>query len=160
MTEIISIVNENDEVIWYKERWTLKQTDMHRVVWLWLENSKWEVLLAKRSKTKKTDPWLRWPAVTWWVRYQESYEQALKRETYEELWIEIKRYKEYKKIFIKNAFFQWYKWVVDLDISDFVLQKEEVDTVIWINKIELIKRLYDKPQDFVWEISAYLDICE
>ena len=42
----ISIANENDEVIGYKNRGALKQENIYRVSALWIRNSKDDILLA------------------------------------------------------------------------------------------------------------------
>ncbi len=70
----IIIVNEKDEIIWYKKRWTLEKEDIYRVSALWLINSKWEILLAQRAFTKKHHPgmvvtsscWNKWKMRNLW----------------------------------------------------------------------------------------------
>lgn len=45
MTEQTTIVDKNDNIIWYKDRSTLKfPEDIYRISALRLENSKWDVL--------------------------------------------------------------------------------------------------------------------
>ena len=52
----IIIVDENDNIIGYKERGTIEQSDIDRVSALWITNSKGEFLLARRAYTKKNNP--------------------------------------------------------------------------------------------------------
>jgi 8-oxo-dGTP diphosphatase len=52
---------------------------------LWLINERGEFLLAKRSDTKKHDPGVWGPSVTGKLEANETVEQALERETEEEL---------------------------------------------------------------------------
>jgi len=49
----IIIVNKNDKIIGYKERGTLKSSDIYRVSSLWIQNSQGKILLAQRSFNKK-----------------------------------------------------------------------------------------------------------
>ena len=134
MGETISIVNENDEIICYKDSSEVKQWDIKRISSLRIENSKWEVLIAKRSNTMKKRPWKRWAATTWCADKWESYEDTMKREAKEELWIEVENYREIGKVRYKSTFIQNFKAIMDIDIKELKLQKEEVETVKWIKK--------------------------
>jgi isopentenyldiphosphate isomerase len=56
MSELIPIVNLDDEIIGYKERSEITLQDIYRVSALWIENSKGEILLAQRGFMKKHNP--------------------------------------------------------------------------------------------------------
>lgn len=56
MKEIIPIVDQNDEIIGYKDRADISSDDIYRVSALWVENSKGEFLLAQRGFMKKNGP--------------------------------------------------------------------------------------------------------
>ena len=48
-----------------------------------------------------------------------------------------------------NYFCQWYVVVLDKDISEFKIQKEEVEAIKWFSREELIKKLNDNPKKFL-----------
>ena len=54
--EIIPLVNEQDEIIGYKERAEIKTEDIYRVSALRITNSQGEILVAQRAFTKKNNP--------------------------------------------------------------------------------------------------------
>ena len=157
MEEIIPIVNENDEIICYKKPSKVEPWDIKRISCLLIENSKWEALIAKRSNTMERRPWKWWAAAGWCVDKGESYEEAMKREAKEELWIEVKNYKETSKVRYKMIFIQHFKAIMDLNVEELQLQKEEVDSVKWISKDELYKQCKENPDDFVPQLLEFID---
>lgn len=157
MVEIIPIVNENDEIICYKDPKEVKPWDIKRISCIRIENSKGEVLIAKRSSTMERRPWKWWVAAGWCVDKWESYEDTMKREAKEELWIEIKNYKKSCKICYKSTFIQHFKAIMDVDIKELTLQKEEVDSAKWINKDELYKQCKENPDNFVPQLNEFID---
>jgi len=60
---IITIVNEDDEIIWEKDRSDVTQDDIYRVSALEVRNSKGDFLLAQRGFLKRKWPWKRSVAV-------------------------------------------------------------------------------------------------
>lgn len=157
MWELIPIVNNKDQIICYKEQSEVKPWDIKRISCLLIENLKWDVLLAKRSYTMERRPWKWWSAAGWCVDKGESYEEAMKREAKEELWIEIKNYKKTSKVRYKMIFIQHFKAIMDLEIEKLKLQKEEVDSVKWISKDELYKQCKENPDDFVPQLLEFID---
>jgi len=63
--ELSIIVNEQDEIIGYKPRREITPEDIYRVSALWIENSKWEILLAQRGFMKTNGPGKWWAAVAY-----------------------------------------------------------------------------------------------
>jgi isopentenyldiphosphate isomerase len=59
----IPIVNEQDEILYYKEREETTRDEIRRIVSLYVFNEKNEVLIAKRHSSKTLDPNLWGPAV-------------------------------------------------------------------------------------------------
>ena len=157
MWEIIPIVNENDKIICYKDVSELDTWDIKRISCIRIENSIWEVLIAKRSYNMKRLPWKWWPAATWCVEKDESYEDAMIREAKEELWIDIKNYKKGTKIRYGLTFIQNFKSIMDININELKLQKEEVDSVKWINKNELYKLCKWDSDEFVPQLRLFID---
>ena len=68
MSEEIIIVDKEDNIIGYKDRYKLDPSDIYRVSALWLTNSKEDILLAQRSFDKKHYPGKWGPAVAGTVK--------------------------------------------------------------------------------------------
>lgn len=145
MTKII-IVNEKDEIIGHKERESLNLEDIYRVSALFVMNSKGDILLAQRSFNKKNSPGKWGPAVAGTNDVGETYTTNIIKEIKEEIGIEIKNptpiFK--KRSALKNNYFvQWYFEIVDKDISEFTIQKEEVEKIKWLSKQDFFKEVED-----------------
>lgn len=79
----IPIVNEQDEIIGYKDRKDRNTVDITRITGLWLWNEKGEVLLAQRALSKDINPGLWGPAVAGTVEEGETYESNIIKEAEE-----------------------------------------------------------------------------
>jgi len=120
----------------------------HKPVWIWIINSKGEILVQKRAKTKKKSPG-KWDMPSaGHIDAGESCLQGCVRETYEELGIQTK---ENEFIFLKEfvnqrgwELVQVYLLKKDIDIEDIKLQAEEVECVKWFNYDEFVKLLYSE----------------
>src|SRR3989338_11488629 len=115
MKDII-IVNENDEIIGFKKRGTLKPEDIYRVSALWIENSKGEVLLAQRSFSKKHHPGLWGPAVAGTNEEGETYEENIIKEAEEEVGlkdIHLKKWFKKRTSTDYNHFTQFFKLIIN-----------------------------------------------
>lgn len=161
MIELNPIVDENDNIIWYKERGQMLPDDIYRVAALVIINSKDEIILAQRSFNKKLWPWLWWVSVTWTLVWDESYLENIIRETEEELWISNISPKKLQKIrmqwrFKNNYFTQWFELKMDLNIEDLKICKEEVEQVKWFTVEELKEKFYKNPNDFTDWISRMM----
>jgi isopentenyldiphosphate isomerase len=55
---LIPIVDEEDNILEYRERNSLDLSHRYRVSALWMTNSQGEILLAQRHKSKKHHPLL------------------------------------------------------------------------------------------------------
>jgi isopentenyldiphosphate isomerase len=158
-TKII-IVNENDEVIGCKERGTLTQSDIYRVAALWIQNSKGEILLAQRSFNKKNDPGKWGPAVAGTIDEGETYESNIIKEAEEEIGLKSHHFQKsfYKLNDRKHKYFvQWFFALVDKDIDEFTIQKEEVEKIKWFTKEELLDELNNHPDKFLQSIKECID---
>lgn len=118
----------------------------HKPVWIWIVNSKGEILIQKRSKIKKNNP-SKWDLSS--AGHVEAGETCLYgcvREIYEELGIQTE---EKDFVFVKQ-FVQQHAWELvqlyilkkDIDIKNVKLQTEEVECVKWISYNDFIKILY------------------
>lgn len=141
---IITIVDENDNVISSKERGLTTSDDIYRVSALWLTNSNGEVLLAQRRFNKKHDPGKWGPAVAGTVDEGESYESNIYKEAEEEIGlIGVKLRLGPKQIInggLHRFFCQWFLAKVDKDNKEFKIQETEGEQVAWVP----IKRLKDE----------------
>ena len=120
----------------------------HKPVWIWIINSKNEILVQKRAACKKNHP-NKWdmPSAGHVVAGETSIEGAI-RETYEELGIETKEsdYKFIGEYIVDKSFeiAQVYLLKMDLDIQKLNLQKEEVSEVKWLSFNDFKDLFYSK----------------
>ena len=87
-SEYLDIVDDNNQVVGresYRKIYEYKLS--HRIVHVFVVNSKGQLLLQKRSKTKEFHPGSLCTAAAGHVQSGETYEEAGKRELYEELGI-------------------------------------------------------------------------
>lgn len=162
--EYLYIVDENDNVLDSKPRHEVTSEDRCRIVLLWVTNEKGEVLLAKRSNTKKTFPGLWSYAVTGAVSHPESYEQAVIREMEEELGIRnvepilhIKMNRDFSQ---GKCIAQTFR--VEIPSSyELVPDPEEVSGIMWVEVPKLLEIIKERPEEFVHnlddEIKHFLD---
>ncbi len=155
----IPIVNEQDEIIGYKDRDNKDPGDIIRASGLWVTDKDGNILLAQRSFSRKNDPGIWGPAVAGTVEEGETYESNIIKEAEEEIGlVGIKpilgpkiraKYKQY--------FGQWFTAVVDHDYL-FKKQDEEVEELKWFTKEELMKFLEEKPEMFLKEFIRYVEM--
>jgi len=157
MTKII-VVDEDDNIIGSKERELVdKERLRYRISALWIKNSKNEILLARRAFTKTHDPGKWGPAVAGTVEEGETYESNIIKEAEEELGlkgIEIKKAQKTKKEGKHRYFVQRFTTTIDIPISKFKIQKDEVAEVKWFSKEELELQLKTHPEEFIESIKS------
>lgn len=151
MEEIFDVYTRDGKYIGTKEKslcHTKNPGCYHKPVWIWIINTKGEILVQKRAVTKKNHPNL-WdmPSAGHVIAGEASIEGAI-RETYEELGVKTAP-SDYKficeYIFDKNfEIAQIYLLKLDLDIKDFKLQKEEVAEVKWLTYNEFKDLFYSE----------------
>lgn len=131
----------------------------HKPVWIWIVNSKGEVLVQKRALTKKKAPG-KWDMPS--AGHVDAGETCLSgcvRETYEELGIKTKEsdFIFLKEFIAKDAWElgQVYLLKLDVDIKDIKLQEEEVECVNWLPYSDFINLLYS--DDFCGHAKEYKD---
>lgn len=161
MTKKIPIVDENDQVVGYKFKEDLLPGDIFRVTALWVQNSKSQVLIAKRSPLKPIDP-LKWgPAVAGTVEEGENYRDNIIQEAKEEIGltnidpqadIKFRLYKPNNT----SYFCQWFTANIDKPVEDFILQKDEVVQVRWISCSELVAEIKENPDNYVTALKDWL----
>ena len=82
---IIPIVNEQDEIIEYKDIRNRNPKEICRVSAIWLVDSDGNILLAQRAFSKKVDPGKWGPSVAGTVEKGETYEENIIKESKEEI---------------------------------------------------------------------------
>lgn len=153
MKEYFDVLNENGA---YAERIESREEChskgfWHKAVAVYIINSKNQVLLQKRSSTKKLWPNLWDISAGGHVLAGEFGFQAIIREIKEELGIDIEKNDitfiggstsvNIKSDIINKHFNEYYIVNRDIEISDLKLQTEEVSDVKWIDKEEIIERI-------------------
>jgi len=148
----IPIVDENDNVINYKDINDRTPNDIFRASSLWVMNSRQDILLAKRALRMRQDPGKWGVAVAGTLEDDETYEANIIREAEEELGL-----KNIKPVFglklrkkgERNFFVQRFNIILDKDISEFKIQENEVAEIKWFTREELKKELAEHPDDFL-----------
>jgi isopentenyl-diphosphate Delta-isomerase len=156
----IIIVNEQDEIIGYKDRELLDSKDIYRASGLWIKNSKGEILLAQRALTKSHHPGRWGAAAAGTVEEGEDYYSNIVKEAKEELGIENVSFKELVKLRRQtqwNYFVQLYLAIIDKDICEFKIQKEEVEQIKWFKKNDLLKEIESNPDLFLVSTKGYAE---
>lgn len=157
---IIPIVDKEDQVIAYKDRSQVDfSQDIIRSASLWVTNSRGDILLAQRKLDKKVDPGKWAEAVGGTVEGQDSYEETVRREAEEELGLKVRDIKKGPKQFITSPclyFVQWYSVVVDLPLSAFTIQPEEVEAIKWISRDDLEQELLQTPDKYIAALPSIL----
>ena len=155
---IIQIVNEQDEIIGYKDGKDkdLKK-DIFRASALWITDRNGDILLAQRSfKTQGGGLW--GPAVAGTVEEGETYESNILKEAEEEIGlVGIKPIIDRKMKSMNNEYFiQWFTATVDHSYP-FKKQDEEVETLQWFTKEEIVRFLKEKPGMFLPYFKQYFN---
>ncbi|MCF7834945.1 NUDIX domain-containing protein [Candidatus Gracilibacteria bacterium] len=143
MGEVI-LVDKNDNIVGYKNRNNLSNSDIVRVSVLNVINSQGDTLLSRRSFLKKNNPGEWGPAVSGMNEKGESPEQSIIKETKQEIGINLYNLERITKINLKtnlNIVSIFFESIVDLPESDFVPDQKEVIEVKWFTKKDLQKIL-------------------
>ncbi len=164
MEQKIIIVDNNNQIIWYKDRSELTPDDIYRVSTARITDSSGNILLAQRSRNKKNNPWKRWPAVARTPEEWETYESNIIKEIKEEIGIKITLDKlqpqliEYRRwSWGKTQYFgQRFVWIYDWDKSLLQKQDEEVEALKRFSKQELEQELEQNPDIFLTSIAQKL----
>jgi isopentenyldiphosphate isomerase len=157
---LIPIVNEDDEIIGYKERNEIQTEDTYRIAALWIVNEFGETLLTQRAATKSHNPDKRTVAVNGTVEQGETYEENIIHETQEEIGISISS--PHLILKEKSTSAGWTHFVSLFLIqlpkaTPFVFDPREVQATKRVSLVELEQRLEEKPDDFVGSFSSYME---
>ena len=131
----------------------------HRHVSAWIMNYDGDILLQRGALTKKKNPGL-WSKTGGHVDAEEDVIDAIKREVFEEIGLKIDNY-EYINLFKndkENEKYFAYGYIVftNLKENDFLLQKEEVDSVKYYTIEELIDNKNNRDFTFSkWDNESF-----
>lgn len=157
----IPIVNDNDEIIGFKERSEIWK-ELMRSVALRITNEHWETLLIQRASTKKREPNTRTTAVGGGVEQGETYEEAIIRETEEEIWIKItKPTLLIKRKSVNEEVVNFFMSIFHLQLpkdTPFQFDTEEIQYTKRLPKEKIDQRLATSPEDFVGAFRGYRPI--
>jgi len=155
MEEYFDVLNEKGEYIGKTETRERchKEGLWHKAVAVFIINSRKQVLLQRRSATKKLWPNMWDITAGGHVLAGEFGFQSIIRECKEELGIDLNKEDitfigtsistNIKSNIINNHFNEYYIVNKEIDETKLQLQKEEVSEVKWIEKDEIIKKIKD-----------------
>lgn len=150
----IPVVNEEDEIIGYKDRKDRNPKDIFRATCLWVADKEGNILLAQRALKKEHAPGLWSLAVGGTVEEGETYESNIIKEAKEEIGLVGLSFKLISKIRFFDCFTQLYSTVVDRDYP-FLKQDEEVENIKWFSQKELEELLLTKREMFTVNFPYY-----
>ena len=153
--ELVTIVDEHDNLVATKSRDNLTSEDIIRVAVLWIEDGKGNVLLQQRSMQKKIGAGLWGPAVAGTVEAHETYITNIVKEAEEEIGlVGLQPELVAKKLFWEKEgqfgrMFTFFKTLVTKPALDFTIKPDEVAQVKWVNKHWLLQDALDHPELYV-----------
>ena len=167
--ELLNIVDENNNLTGIKEDKEIvhKKGLWHREAAIWIMNENGEMLLQKRSATKKQNP-NKWALTAGHVDAGEEPIDTMVREIQEELGVNIEKEKfskillEKEKIFspesntINARFTEHYFTIVPYKISDYKIQLSELSEVKYFSIEEIEKIIENKDENYVFSTKKYM----
>lgn len=157
----IPIVDENDNIIGYKDREDRNPDDIIRIVIIWITDEKGKILLQQRSLKMKYSPGMWGPAVSGTVEEGETYDFNAQKELEEELGLKNVKLIKSKKIFgvgqSGKRFAQLYLGQIDSN-SQLIPQESEVEQLKWFSKEELLDFYNKNPEIFPAIMKELIDI--
>lgn len=154
---LIPIVDEQDNIVTYKERDQLEKGDLYRGTALMVVDQDNKVLLTRRALTKKKSPWKRTIAVAWTVEKWETYEDNIVKETKEELGVELGNHKElgcFRSGSKKDHFLKVFL-AMFLHDTPFIFDPTETIDSKWVGMDELSTLIIENPEVFVSFLVDY-----
>lgn len=158
--EKINIVDELNNIIGVKYRDEIDyQIDRYQCTGLFITNSTGEVLVAQRKLTKEKDPGKWSCAVAGTVEEGETFESNIYKEAEEEIGLtgvsfDLGPLQKNEKP--RKNYAQWFTAKVDLPITAFVLQEDEVEQLLWVNAEDLIEDVKSHPDKYVPSFKSIL----
>jgi 16S rRNA (adenine1518-N6/adenine1519-N6)-dimethyltransferase len=120
-----------------------------------------ETLLVQRASTKKREPNKRTIAVGGGVEAGESYEEAIVRETKEELGITVKPTFLVKRKSVDEEIINFFQAIFYVQLpknTPFQFDEHEIQNKKWLSKAEIDERLQTSPEDFIDSFRKYREL--
>lgn len=161
--EYFDIVDENNNLTGKTEEREIVHTTglWHREVAVWVINEKGELLLQKRSASKKQAP-NKWGICAGHIDTGETPENAIVREIEEEIGLQVS-INELKEIYISkksgkhnNRFQYTYVLKTNKKIEEYKIQYEELSELKYITLAELKMILETKDSDYTFSEHIYM----
>lgn len=156
----ISIVDENDILIEYRERDDRDVNSIYRISYLWITDTDRKILLARRAFNKSHHPGKWGPGVAGTVEEGETYESNIIKEAEEEIGLKnikpITGVKRRRKT-TWNYFSQEFLLTLPAGFNDFKVAKDEVAEVKWFSEKELKGEIEENPDNFLEIIHEYMN---
>ncbi len=159
MSEILDVVNENDEVIGQAERDEVHRVGLVcRLAYVCFYTAGGEVILQKRSDTKKNDAGKLTTTVSGHVASGQDYLEAAVRETFEESGVEVEasdlvslgviRADYVQGEYLSNAMRGLFAYKFDGDVSDLKVEAVDGAGFVKLPIDELEEQLDTQPDKF------------
>ena len=159
MSEILDIVNDKDEVIGQAERDEVHRVGLVcRLAYVCFYTANREVILQKRSDTKKNDAGKLTTTVSGHVSSGQDYLEGAVRETLEESGVEVTesdlvslgvvRADYVQGEYLSNAFRGLFAYKFEGDIADLKVEEEDGAGFVLISIDELERQLESEPEKF------------
>lgn len=158
--EKVYVVDENDTVL--EEKWRDEATpdDRIRIVAVWVENSKGEILLAQRAHHMRLHPGLWGPSAAGGVTVGEDYLTSAKKELSEELGLDVEKENAAITQIDKHLYgtaaeddglrmLAVFLVHVDWPLEKFIYPENEVAALKWISKEVLRQDLQEHPEKYL-----------
>ena len=152
MTDIIYVDKDDNEIGVGPQEIAHANGIIHRVIRIYLFNSRGEVLLQKRAAHLRTNPGKWNESVAGHVDVGETYQEAAVREMQEELGLSGIELQEFKKIYLeeneenkRKRFTALYTGRYDGEVHP---NAEEVSIVRWVSPEIIRKEIIENPEHF------------
>ena len=161
MTELMDYVDDNNNIIGQEDRDLIKEKKLnYRIAHVWIINSKNELLICKRPLNVKAYPGLWTSTAGGHVETKETYEQAAKRESEEEIGVSLDlehafmiKYPHPRRCFIFIDL-----WVSrNYDQNDFIFDATEISETKFISFNNLNNEIKKNPEKFNPEFILMVD---
>lgn len=161
MTELVTLVDEDDNVIGTKDRQLLSDNDRWRIITIWIANSSGEILIARRAHDKKIEPNLWGPSVAGTVEHPNDYMTTARRELDEELGVQSDNLVFEGTDIFDAAYGKrvcgYVSTAIDKPLEYFTPQREEVAEIRWLSVAELREDYELHPQNYVKNFKRFMD---
>lgn len=150
---MIPIVNPSDQIISYKERHEVdSEVDIVRSASLVLVDQDGRILLAQRSFDRRSEPGKWGETVGGTVENEESYEETIRRESAEELGLNLVDVTPTLKSFRQGSpsyIAQWFVAQCNSHTLKIQASPDEVASVRWTSAQELAQQAARHPDEYI-----------